>query len=359
VTSGGELGAKVPRSWDLRPLPPARGRADHEGMNFDSMRTVPQFAALAPSVHNTQPWQFVVNGHSLEVRADANRALRQLDPAARQLHISCGAAVEFARLGVRSLGYSCIVRLAPRADDPLLLATLTIGHRHPASPEERRLIEAIPRRYTDRGPYDTDIPVSDSLLARLRDAANERGCWLRVLDRPGDRLTAATLLYEAESAEMADQSVFDELARWRRDEGSEDGIPDSALGEPHPAGVVTDLPLRDFTGQNRHPQPGGDGPPPQVERDTIVLLGSDSDDPHSWLRSGRALGHLLLVLTDAGLVSQPLGPVTDIPATRIRLQRELGLLGHPQLMLRLGYGHGRPRSGRRDVDKFLTVAALP
>jgi hypothetical protein len=57
-------------------------------------------------------------------------------------------------------------------------------------------------------------------------------------------------------------------------------------------------------------------------------------------------------------VGQPLGPVTDIAVTRIQLQRGLGLLGHPQLLLRMGYGHGRPAAGRRSVDEILTVSAV-
>jgi len=97
--------------------------------------------------------------------------------------------------------------------------------------------------------------------------------------------------------------------------------------------------------------------PPSVERDTLVLIGSDDDTPVGWLRTGRALALVLLSLTDAGLTSQPLGPVVDVPATRGRLQRALGLLGHPQLLLRIGYGHRAPSTGRRDVDDLLTVTA--
>src|SRR5439155_11508691 len=127
-------------------------------MNTEELHLVTTFASLAPSVHNTQPWRFVATGHSLEVRADRTRRLAFLDESARQLHLSCGAAVEFARLAIRSLGYTCVVRLAPRADDLLLLATLTLGGRSETKQAERRLVEAAPRRYTDRGPYD-DKPV--------------------------------------------------------------------------------------------------------------------------------------------------------------------------------------------------------
>ena len=114
---------------------------------------------------------------------------------------------------------------------------------------------------------------------------------------------------------------------------------------------VSDVPLRDFAGGGRHPLPQDTDAPPVVERDTLVLIGSDDDSPLGWLRSGRSLALVLLVLTDAGVASQPLGPVVDVPATRARLQRGLGLLGHPQLLLRIGYGHGAPTTGRRSCTR--------
>lgn len=324
-------------------------------LDVEQVRTVVEFAALAPSVHNTQPWHFVARGHTIEVRAETDRMLRFLDPT-RQLHMSCGAAIEFARLAVRALGYDCVVRLTPAShDDPCLLATLTAGHSLAPSPAEQRLIAAIPRRYTDRGPYD-DLAVPGAVLARAAEVSAERGCWLRVLDRPGDRATVVALSAKAEAAEAADARYRDELAAWRRTSTAPDGVPVAATEWTAPVDV-TDVPLRDFSGLDAHPAVDDDAPP-RVERDTLVLLGSDDDTLLGWLRTGRALALLLLTLTDAGLVAQPLGPITDVAATRRRLQRELGLLGYPQLLLRIGYGHGRPRTGRRAVDDVLKVGAV-
>jgi hypothetical protein len=322
----------------------------------EEVRLITEFASLAPSVHNTQPWRFVASEHALEVRADPSRRLEYLDGDTRQLHISCGAAVEFARLAIRALGYACVVRLAPAADDPTLLATITVGHPVPAKPTERRLVEAASRRYTDRGSYD-DRPVPHDVIVRMTDAASEVGCYLRMLTRPGDRLTASLLLQKAEEIESADPGYREELGRWMRNEGAPDGIPVQAT-DGWPLDRVPDVPLRDFTDTSHYPTPDELDTPPSVERDMLVLLGSDADDRLGWLRTGRALAMILLILTDAGVASQPLGPATDVPATRAQLQRSLGLLGHPQMLLRIGYGHGQPRTGRRSVDDTLTVASV-
>jgi hypothetical protein len=113
---------------------------------------------------------------------------------------------------------------------------------------------------------------------------------------------------------------------------------------------VSDVPLRDFSGANDHPRPGGYGPPPPVERDTLLLLGTPDESPHAWLAAGRALGWLLLRLTAAGLSSQPLGQAVDVDSTRVRLAAQLGVIGHVQFLLRTGHGHGAPTTGRRHAS---------
>ena len=325
-------------------------------MNQDELEKVAAFASLAPSVHNTQPWQFVATGQTLQVRACPDRQLPFLDDTSRQLHISCGAAVEFGRLAIAVLGYSCVLRLLPNQEDPLVVATLTPGFPLVASKEECRLFDAAPRRYTDRGPYD-DTPVPFRTLARMFEVAADVGCWLRTLNRPGDRLLTAVVLERADAIERADPRYWDELDRWRRDDKADDGVPQVAAAN-WPDDRSPDLRLRDFARNPRQRQRGHLDERPDVERDTLVLLGSDADDRLSWLRTGRALAKVLLIATEAGLATQPLGQATDLELTRTQLQHGLGLLGYPQLLLRVGYGHGQPTTGRRPLADMLTTGAV-
>ena len=69
------------------------------------VRYVVASAIWAPSVHNTQPWRFVVDdGPRLSLYADADRGLAVADPDGREM-MSCGAALFTGRLALRSLGY--------------------------------------------------------------------------------------------------------------------------------------------------------------------------------------------------------------------------------------------------------------
>jgi hypothetical protein len=64
------------------------GRAARRGEIAD--RFVIRAAALAPSVHNTQPWYFTSSRGVLRLYADSSRGLAREDPADREMLISCG-----------------------------------------------------------------------------------------------------------------------------------------------------------------------------------------------------------------------------------------------------------------------------
>lgn len=254
------------------------------------MTAVLECAALAPSVHNTQPWRFDVDGDTIEVRAERDRQLSYLDPTGRQLHVSCGAAIEFAFLAARSIGRECTVRLLPEGGDPDLLASIQLGPARVPTTTERLLAEAIPVRYTDRGPY-TDRTVPADLVEDIRARAADFDVWIRTVDDAEGRRALITVLSDAEHAEAADARYGEELARWTGTDGDV-GVPADAIAGRWPSDRVSHVPLRDFTGHASHPsvEGRGDAAPPSVERDLLLMLGTPYDDPRAWLTAGRALG---------------------------------------------------------------------
>src|SRR5215470_2361610 len=64
------------------------------------------YAVLAPSEYNTQPWLFKVSERTVELYADRARRLPIVDPEDRELTISCGAALFNLRVALRHFGYA-------------------------------------------------------------------------------------------------------------------------------------------------------------------------------------------------------------------------------------------------------------
>jgi nitroreductase len=324
---------------------------------------VVEAATRAPSIHNTQPWRFTAAADQLDVFFDPARALPVLDPTRRQQVISCGIALEFAVVALAAAGRLSEVELLPDAGDEDHLATLRLVGAIKPTDEDLTLVAAIGRRHTVRDPFQPrDVPAE--LLDRLQAEAGAFGAWFKPVTRSEEEVATVFLIDRAEEMEQGDPAYLAELQSWlRTDPAAVDGVPVEAVpsGDPHQR--PSNWTIRDFVVGSRAPGGGSpmdsDAPPPEVERPTVVLMGTDGDDRHAWLQSGRALGRVLLFATAAGVAASPLTQALDWPATRTRLQSRLSLVGHPQMLLRMGFpreGSAVAASGRRPVSEVLTVA---
>ena len=319
-------------------------------------------ATRAPSIHNTQPWRFVAGPERLDVHFDTDRALPVLDPTGRQQIISCGSSVEFAVVALAAAGHAAEVELLPDAADPAHLATVRVTGGHEPSEEERALAAAIERRHTVRAAFQPRA-VAEDLVDRLQREAAGFDTWFKPITRSEEEVATVFLISRAEEMEQNDPAYLAELQSWiRTDPGAADGVPVEAVPSEDPHTRPSNWLIRDFVVGQREERSGflasgdPDAPPPDVERPTVVLMGTEDDDRYSWLLAGRALGRVLLHATAAGVAASPLTQALDWPATRTRLQSRLSLVGHPQMLLRMGYAQeaaGKAVSGRRPVSDVL------
>lgn len=350
-------GTKVPGSRDLR-LTSHAGLAEKDLTMARTQSTHPDLAAvidlarLAPSVHNTQPWLFHVAQDVLTLSRDGARRLPALDPEGRQQTISCGAALYLARLGLRLQGFDSVVEDVSSTDSTTVLARLRAVPGSPVTAEEAVLGHAARSRHTQRGVFERR-PVAEEVVAEMADAVQEQGAWVQILANPADQVTLAVLLARAEEAEMADPDYRDELAAWtNRPTSTHDGLPSRAM--PAVGDRASTLKLRSFTpGDESHPGDDLDAGPPAAEHVLAVVVGTAGDTVQDWLVSGASLIALLLRATVEGVQASPLGQVVDQPWSRRMLASELGCIGQPQMVLRVGYALPGPETPRRNVRDIL------
>jgi nitroreductase len=319
-------------------------------------RDIVEQATRAPSIHNTQPWRFVsrTDTSTIELWTDPSRGLAVLDPTGRGRHISCGAALLHARLAAAGAGYAVTVTVQPDPAEPAHLADLELhaGQLDAAQGGESELVAAIATRHTSREPF-SDKPVAEETVRELRQAAASEGAWLRIIDTPEDATAIAVLLAHADEVQAADPAYVEELRKWTQRGDSGDGIPGSAVPLTAPTERGSNYRLRDFVA-DREPDSESPHEPPPVERPLVAVLGTTDDDVRSWIAAGQALGRLLLTATAHGVTASPLTQALEIPDTRARLASELGVIGHPQMLLRLGYGSSGAPTPRRPIEDVLS-----
>jgi hypothetical protein len=321
-------------------------------------------AARAPSLHNTQPWQFRVGPRAVELWCDPQRKLNT-DPIGRQMLISCGAALFGLRLAVRSLGYQPVVGLLPDRSRLRLLARVTVGATAPMNALERRMLAAVPHRHTHRGPFEPG-PLPPGLLAGLQnDALNELAS-LALIDQGLARERLAWIVEVAARRGDLDPRAQAEIRKWTRSAASRarDGIPAAAmatmaamatLAEPYPPGREQSgrLRQRDFDlGRGLGQLPAGGAPPAA----TAILL-TPGDRRGDWLRAGQALQRLLLHAASAwvfaSLHTQPL----ENAVTRALIRDRLGLPGRPQMVLQFGHASSAASTSRRSASEVTSPPA--
>ena len=298
---------------------------------------VVEAAIRAPSVHNTQPWRFVAHDDVVELWDDPSRALPVLDPVGRARLISCGAALALAQVAAAGLGVSTRTTLLPDAAAPDHLADLQLGAGHTPDDSQLALAAAIGRRHTERGAFDESTDLPPETVRALAEAVQATGCWLRVVGSPDDAAAVTVLLARADDLQSHDPAYREELRQWTgRAPDSPDGIPASAVPSEAPAERGSSYRLRDFDAGREDQGPQWAGEPPRAEHPLVVIIGTAADDAAAWLASGQALARLLLTATTRGLAASPMTQALEVEDTRARLVSDLSLVGHPQMVLRLG-----------------------
>jgi len=327
---------------------------------IDKLQFILQFAILAPSNHNTQPWLFVFEDSKIFLYADRSRALPVADPEDHELIISCGVFLFFLKVALRNFGYMGEIDYFP--DDPTgdLIATIDLGELYQPTEAEKQLFEAILHRRTCREKFiETKIPVD--VQKKLSLVVDSTSTWVEMYTRFRDRKKIARIVRQADILQSKDKAFCRELAAWVHTNRtrSHDGMPAYCLGMHGIKASMGRLVIRSFDwgeGQAAKDVELAQGSP------MILILGTRSNSFKDLVMCGEALGIMLLITTQHGISHSYLCQPLEVDklnrkvasmiehAEDIEDANELEQLlqhTHPQVILRLGFGPTVERSTPR------------
>ncbi|WP_123024454.1 Acg family FMN-binding oxidoreductase [Mycolicibacterium stellerae] len=314
----------------------------------ETIRSALMLAVRAPSVHNSQPWQWRVGDRTLHLYANPDVRLPHTDPDARDFVLSCGAALHHCQTAFAALGWQSKVHRFPQVDDPNHLAVIEL-HRYPATEVDIALAAAIPRRRTDRRHFSS-WPVPQRDITMMGARAARAGVMLRRVDA----LTSLKhLIDEAARGHANDYEYLAELSRWSGRYASTAGVPARNAPEPDTGAA---LPARAFAGAVLAQTADGAS---ADDSSAVVALGTVEDDQPSWLRAGEATSVVLLTATALGLASCPITEPLEIAETRAKVAEDVfGEDGYPQMLLRIGWAPVNadplPATPRRPLGEVVT-----
>ena len=303
-----------------------------------------QYAVLAPSAKNSQPWRFSIGENTIGVFADLNRCQLVADPGRRELYISLGCALENLLIASEQFGFRHEVCYFPRSADEELAAVVTF---HPGgAPSLYRAgitLASITARHTQHGPY-LDEPVAEEVRRHLLHCCDGLGLRVDLTDDAALRARVVELNLHADEMEFADPAFRKELGHWV----GQGAFGTSPLLSRLEELVISRLNLGRAIGR-RNAVVLSSAP-------LVGLISARRDDRTSQVRTGQALERLWLHATRIGIALQPMSQALEVPSLRAQLAHIIPEPGWiPEQVFRIGYAM-RPTKGhtpRRSADEVL------
>jgi nitroreductase len=300
------------------------------------------YGVLAPSPHNTQPWQFRVAGGALRITPDATRALPVADPRRRGLAISLGCSAMSILVAAAAAGLAMTLEIGPGAGVRLAVAD--------GDPDQdlARLFGALATRVTDKRGYPPQPVEPPSVPVPA-------GIGISYVADPDTRAQVADLHRQAVGELARTNSFSSELAGWLRTDQADPRRDGMTLPMPadQAGAVIAELarsgePLRELGERDARALAAGP---------LVGFLTSGRDSETDWIRTGLAWQRLSLVAHASGLAVAPLTAVVEDPHARQAAAALVAPGQQVQMLFRLGTSPG-PLSPTARRDPALTTGGI-
>jgi hypothetical protein len=284
------------------------------------------YGQLAPSVHNTQPWNFEISGATLTITPDRSRNLPVADARDHGLWIAIGACTENIVQAASHFDIKTTVRVAS--------GVVTITFKKSVGEPDSGLLSAIPQRHSNKLPY-TGTAIK-GVLSHIASKANLYDTKLKLVARDGLKQIIDIHLPAAEAA-AGNPNFVRELVRWMRvnNTGSYDGMPGFVIGNS---------PVKSMVGKMLFKaKPAVFKKAAAADRQllasssAVAIFCIKEDTELAWINCGRAAENFWLHITKKELVAQPLTAIMNNEDANAKLVKKFKLGGTPAFLMRIGY----------------------
>ncbi len=307
-----------------------------------------RYAILAPSGHNTQPWQISTQAKTLNVAV--NRAhflsidgsgLLSVEP-----YISIGTFIEMFVLAGRGFGYEVAVELFP---NPGQVVRFSIAGATNVQPS---LLEAIKQRASNRNMF-VQTPINSNSLSEIT-AHNLSGVTAHIITERADINFVAQQTEDAIKSIMSNPLYRKELSSWVRTNFTRqyDGMPGFTHGFGNLKALFAKPGVRFGAKLGPHAKRSAE----LIQNSgTLVIVGCQDNQKSTFVNAGRLYSHICVLAQNTGLASSALGASVLNSATRDQVKQHFKIAERPVIVLRLGQPlHKARHSPRWPLERLLS-----
>jgi len=313
-----------------------------------------RYAVLAPSSHNSQPWQFRVVHNTIEINP-VLELLPVADTAGRLLGIALGCVVENIKVAGDFFGWKieCKCFLNKGLITCIKLLCNKKENRE-GEASSKRLIFSIPQRVTNRFAYKAE-PPADTFLENVKNVSTHDVQVSIVVDG-FKRQQLADLVVQGRSEAMEDKVFRYEMAAYKKNNLTRSyiGMPGFDMGFPFLKSLLTPFVLRHWNVARWMEQ---------KERElwvnatpAVVIISSKDDTAESCVKTGECLEKVLLMAAGEGVATATTAAATQVKDNYKKVQALITTMFRPQVCVRLGYPTREAFHSPRVNARQVTVA---
>lgn len=253
------------------------------------------YAILAPSTHNSQPWLFKINAPECQIYYDPKLILPEADPKTRDLYISIGCAIENLILAARYFNIFDSISYGPFENKEQLATIRFKKYTSVRNDEYKIILGTITKRINARGLFSSES-VSTNIINSISSTIQNyliddiKVHWVADKDKIHK---LAKLTADGLKSAYRRPAFRKEMSRWMHPSltRSKGGLPGYALRMPFLFSFVLPtlvkwfnlgrlLSILNYKSLSSAP--------------LVVVITADRDDPNTWLNVGRLAERLML-----------------------------------------------------------------
>lgn len=339
------------KSWNINPDDFFKCKTKKEEILF-----LLNFAILAPSSHNSQPWLFSIEESLISVYVNSNKKLKVGDKENRLLFISLGCVIKNILVAADFFGFTFSVNYFPDVRDSDIVATILLDKTRTKIVNNEHIIFSILKRSVNRNKYTNEIPPS-ILFKKITSFDIPEKIKVNVITDKLVKDRISDLVVDSSVLLMEDKNFRAELQPYVKNNftKSKTGIPAFGMGIPGFISFFIPILIKyinlDKLSRSSNLNLLKNFTP------VFLIISTKNDTKVDWIKSGELYQEIALLCENYGIKTSILGAPVLIENCYKSIQAELHTDFRPQVFLRMGYPIKKyfrhsPRLSVSDVLKF-------